>query len=189
LPAAFDSDVILLRHGQTIFNIVFGSQRVDPGVPDPALTPDGRAQAAAAGESLKAAGISRIVTSPYTRALQTADIIVQALGVPVEVEPLIRERSAFACDIGTARSDLTRHWRHLSFGHLDEQWWHPPPEPETVLAERCRRFCVAMAERDDWATTAVVTHWGVIRAMTGRRLQNGEMMRIDPTASLPVSAP
>jgi broad specificity phosphatase PhoE len=174
--------VILLRHGQTIFNVVYGSHRIDPGVPDPVLTDSGREQAAAAAASLSQHGITRIVASPYTRALETADIIARKLDVPVEVEPLIRERSAFACDIGSTRSELSRRWRGLKFDHLEETWWHPPPEPEATLAERCRRFCAAMGRRDSWATTAVVTHWGVIRALTGQRVQNGEMVRIDPSA-------
>lgn len=174
--------VILLRHGQTIFNVVYGSQRIDPGVHDPTLTADGRAQAATAAVSLRNAGITRVVASPYTRALETAKIVAQAIGAEIEVEPLIRERSAFSCDVGTIRSELSRQWQDLSFGHLEETWWHPPPEPVAALAERCRLFCAAMARRDNWATTAVVTHWGVIHTLTGLRLQNGEMVRVDPAA-------
>jgi broad specificity phosphatase PhoE len=180
--------VILLRHGQTIFNLMYGSQRIDPGVQDPELTGVGRAQAAAAAPPLRKAGITRIVASPYTRALQTADIIARALGLPVEVEPLVRERAAFACDIGTVCSELSRRWAALSFLGVEETWWHPPPEPEATLAERCRRFSAAIAARDGWATTAVVTHWGVIRALTGRQLQNGEMVRMDPTGPVAAAA-
>ena len=174
--------MILLRHGQTIFNVVYGSQRVDPGVRDPALTADGRAQALTAAASLRSAGITRVVTSPYTRALETAEIVARALEAEIEIEPLIRERSAFSCDVGTTRSELSRQWQKLSFAHLDETWWHPPPEPTATLAERCRLFCDAMARRDDWPTTAVVTHWGVIHTLTGLRLHNGEMVRVDPAA-------
>ena len=39
-----------------------------------------------------------------------------------------------------------------------------------------------MTQRSDWATTAVVTHWGVIHSLTGLRLQNGEMVRVDPAS-------
>lgn len=167
---------------------MYGSQRIDPGVQDPELTEIGRAQAATAAASLRAAGVTRIVTSPYTRALQTAEIVARALGVPIEVEPLVRERAAFACDIGTVCSELSRQWQALSFLGVEETWWHPPPEPEATLAERCRRFCAAIAARNGWVTTAVVTHWGVIRALTGLRLQNGEMVRADPTAPVAVTA-
>ena len=34
--------MILIRHGQTIFNVIFSVTRVDPGVPDPLLTSRGR---------------------------------------------------------------------------------------------------------------------------------------------------
>jgi broad specificity phosphatase PhoE len=35
--------VILMRHGETVFNRVYGATRRDPGVADPALTAVGRA--------------------------------------------------------------------------------------------------------------------------------------------------
>ena len=37
-----------------------------------------------------------------------------------------------------------------------------------------------MATAPDWRDIAVVTHWGFIRALTGRPLTNGEMIRVDP---------
>ena len=30
--------MILIRHGESEFNVVFNKTRVDPGIPDPALT-------------------------------------------------------------------------------------------------------------------------------------------------------
>jgi broad specificity phosphatase PhoE len=36
-----------------------------------------------------------------------------------------------------------------------------------------------MAARPDWAEVAVISHWGFIRALTGRTTQNGEMLRVD----------
>jgi broad specificity phosphatase PhoE len=178
----FASGVILLRHGQTIFNVVYGAHRIDPGVPDPVLTEHGKTQAAGAAAALREAGITRLIASPYTRALETAEILARALAVDVEVEPLIRERSAFSCDVGTTRSELARRWTAMSLDHLEETWWHPPPEPVATLDDRCLRFCAAMTQRSDWATTAVVTHWGVIHSLTGLRLQNGEMVRVDPAS-------
>lgn len=61
--------MILLRHGQSLFNQHFTAKRRDPGIPDPPLTDLGRSQAERAARDLAEAGIGRIVTSPYTRAL------------------------------------------------------------------------------------------------------------------------
>lgn len=172
--------MILLRHGQTMFNVVYGATRRDPGIRDPDLTGEGRAQAQAAAEALRAEGVKRLITSPYTRALQTTEIIAAALDIPVTVEPLVRERAAFVCDIGTTRSQLAAAWRDYGFGHVDEVWWHEAEEHEAVLAARCERFRLIMADLPDWRTVAVITHWGFIRALTGQRIHNGEMIRCDP---------
>ena len=47
--------MILLRHGQSEFNVAFNATRVDPGIPDPRLTEEGRRQARAAAVALAAA--------------------------------------------------------------------------------------------------------------------------------------
>src|SRR5690242_6893496 len=98
-PPCYGRFMILLRHGQSEFNLHFTATRRDPGIVDPRLTPLGHEQAAAAAEVLKEERITRIVVSPYTRALQTAAPVAAALGVPVTVDPIVRERYAFACDI------------------------------------------------------------------------------------------
>ena len=71
--------MILLRHGQSQFNLHFTATRKDPGIPDPHLTEEGAAQALAAAEALAAEDIRQVVVSPYTRALQTAAPPVSAI--------------------------------------------------------------------------------------------------------------
>ena len=61
--------MMLVRHGQSHFNVHFGATREDPGIVDPGLTEEGVEQAKRAGESLFALDIRRIVTSPYSRTL------------------------------------------------------------------------------------------------------------------------
>jgi broad specificity phosphatase PhoE len=39
-----------------------------------------------------------------------------------------------------------------------------------------------MAGAPDWPHVLVVTHWGVIRSLTGRTVKNCETVRLDPTA-------
>lgn len=179
--------MILMRHGQTVFNVVFGESRVDPGVPDPCLTADGRAQALAAAQALAGEDVRRVIASPYRRALETAEIVAAALDVPVCVEPLVRERAAFSCDVGSPRSALVSRWPGWRFPgppQMDETWWQSGDEPEESLHARCRAFCAAMSGEADWAHVAVVTHWGVIRALTGRRVRNCETVRIDPSTAV-----
>ena len=175
--------MILLRHGQSYFNLHYAATRVDPGIPDPRLTDAGRQQALAAVAHLGARRLKRLVASPYMRALETAQIIAEALSLPITVEPLVRERAAFTCDIGTAASELARLWPKLSFDHLAERWWGEREESEAELALRADAFRRAMAATPDWPEVAVVTHWGFIRALTGETVTNGAHLAFDPTAA------
>ena len=172
--------MILLRHGQTIFNAVFGLTRIDPGIPDPPLTAEGRRQIAAAAEALARERLTRLVASPYTRALETAELLAPRLRLAVTIDPLISEQGHFACDIGTLRSGLASRWPAHDFGELPERWWPEGSESPADFLSRCRRFRERAADLPDWRETLVVTHWGVIRALTGRSVANGEWVRYEP---------
>src|SRR5688572_15583007 len=114
--------MILIRHGQSEFNLHFSRTGIDPGIVDPHLTETGRAEVRATAETLQRSErpIARLLTSPYTRALQTAEIVAGILKVPVDVEPLVREHAKFQCDVGTCRSLLCESWPSLRFDHLEE---------------------------------------------------------------------
>ena len=56
--------MILLRHGQSEFNLRFTATKKDPGIPDPRLTELGHAQAEEAAEALADEGLQRIIASP-----------------------------------------------------------------------------------------------------------------------------
>jgi len=177
--------MILLRHGQSEFNLHFGATRRDPGIVDPRLTSLGHAQAAEAAATLAKEDVARIIVSPYTRALQTAAPIAHALGVPIIVNPIVRERYAFACDIGTPRTELERAWPDLDFSHIDEVWWPPMEEPEASVTGRATLFRAEMAALPDWSDTLIVSHWGFILCMTGQSVTNAQWLRCDPTREPP----
>jgi broad specificity phosphatase PhoE len=186
--------MILIRHGQSEFNVVYNATRVDPGIPDPKLTAEGRRQAKAAAAILARHPVERLVASPYTRALETAEIIADALGLAIEVQPLVREHCLFHCDIGSPRSALCRRWPDLDFAHIDERWWPNLDESEATLAERCRSFREVMMASADWERVAVVTHWGFIRVLTGQQVPNAHLLRFDPhsgrtTDLVPIAVP
>ena len=177
--------MILLRHGQSEFNLLFTQTKRDPGIVDPKLTPLGHEQAQAAAEALKGEKIRRIIASPYTRALETAAPIARALGLPVIVNPIVGERYAFACDIGSPRSSLERDWPHHDFNGITEIWWPAIEEPVADLAGRAARFRAEMGALADWSDTLVVSHWGFILTMTGTSVTNGQWLRCDPTMPPP----
>ena len=175
--------MMLVRHGQSEFNVIFGATRKDPGIVDPKLTEEGHLQAKSAGHALRDRGLTRIIASPYTRTLQTADIIARILELPVTIDSLIREHAFFSCDIGTPRSVLSQDWPHLDFSALTESWWPSDPETEEDVRARCREFHGLMAASNDWSEVLVVSHWGFIRGLTGHEAKNGELLKFDPITS------
>lgn len=179
--------MILIRHGESIWNAHFKATRSDPDIRDAPLTAAGRLQAAQAAEKLCGSEVRGIITSPYTRALQTSEIIASVLKLPARVEPLIAERALFSCDVGSPRSQLARRWPRFDFGHLDEEWWSPLQETEGSLLGRCAAFRSAMAGVADWRHLLVISHWAFIRGLTGHDTRNGELVRFDPTAQPPAA--
>ena len=177
--------MILLRHGQSEFNLHFSRTRVDPGIEDPKLTPLGHEQAGAAAVALAGAGLRRIVVSPYTRALQTAAPIARALGLPVIVTTAVRERYAFVCDVGSPRTHLASTWPDHDFTAIDERWWPTEEEPTAGVLARAAGFRENWSTHPDWQHTLVVSHWGFILSLTNRSVGNGEHLAFDPTAPAP----
>jgi broad specificity phosphatase PhoE len=177
--------MILLRHGQSEFNLHFTATRRDPGISDPRLTELGHSQAEQAADQLADQGIKRIIVSPYTRALQTARPVAARLGVPVSIDPIVRERFAFACDIGSPRAALERDWPGHDFSAVEEVWWPAEEEPEAGIIGRAARFRNELAARHDWAHTLVISHWGFILSLTGQSIANGQWLRCDPSAPGP----
>ena len=175
--------MILLRHGQSHFNVHFSATRQDPGIVDPGLTELGAGQAAAAGEQLAGQDIRRVLASPYSRTLETAEIVAGQLGLAVSIEPLVRERAYFTCDIGSPRSQLRGRWPAIDFGDLAETWW-PKKETEKELNVRCRQFRGLMSAVENWRHVLVVTHWGFIRGLTGHEVPNAAIVTFDPEAGL-----
>ena len=167
--------MFLLRHGQSFFNLYYTESKVDPGIEDPELTPLGHQQAEAAAAHLAAAKITRVIVSPYTRALQTAQPVLVRHRVPVMIMPEVRERAAFTCDVGSTREQLAVRFPQHDFAHLPVVWW---PETETTqeTIDRANTFRITAAARDDAVTTLLVSHWAFILALSGVSLGNGQIL-------------
>jgi glucosyl-3-phosphoglycerate phosphatase len=173
--------MFLLRHGQSYFNLHFTPTRIDPGIEDPELTDLGVAQAAAAASQLAGASLTRIIISPYTRALQTAEPILKSHQASVHIMHEVRERAAFVCDVGSPPGLLSARFPHHDFQHLPSPWWSEPVETQEATVARADAFRALMAARDDSATTLLVSHWAFILALSGRSLSNGELFEYEPT--------
>ena len=168
-----------IRHGQSEFNAAMHRTRTDPGIIDAPLTERGRAEIAAAVSRVAALGITRLISSPYRRALQTASILAAELGLSITADPLAGERAIYSCDIGTPLLELRLQWPLVDFSLLErDQWWPELPETQEELERRKDAFLARTADLPDRVTTLVASHWYFILSATGANLHNGEITRL-----------
>ncbi|MGE0222069.1 MAG: histidine phosphatase family protein [Acetobacteraceae bacterium] len=94
-----------LRHGETDWN----ARGVSQGNVDIPLNPTGLAQAKTAGQMLRNRGITTIHASPLSRARVTAEIVAEALDLPVIIDEGLRE-VAFGVQEGQPMSEWFANW-------------------------------------------------------------------------------
>jgi alpha-ribazole phosphatase len=147
--------LILIRHGQTEWNVEGRWQ----GQSDPPLNAEGIAQAHRLGADLTNKGLDVIYTSSLLRAVETAQIVAHALGLPLKVEPRLVEihqgdwDAHLRSEIAQAYPDLLRQWEA-------DPWARTPPGGER-LEDVQRRVYAALddilSEEPD-RCVALVTH-------------------------------
>ncbi len=79
--------VYLVRHGETLWN---AARRIQ-GQSDSNLTKKGEQQARQVGERVKNLGITHVIASDLGRTKRTAEIIADACGCSVQLDPRLRE--------------------------------------------------------------------------------------------------
>lgn len=170
-----------VRHGQSEFNVVYSITLQDPGIRDAPITQRGQTQALGAAHHLRDKNIQTIICSPYTRALQTAGIIADELGIKTMMaEPLAGERRLFTCDIGTPKAQLQTAWPKVDFSRLQkEEWWPAHDEGEADIALRVNAFIQLYGNAPSAATTLVVSHWYFIFTLTSKDTENAQIVRRD----------
>ena len=152
--------LLLARHGESVWN----AERRFQGSTDVALSARGRAQAEALGRGLRGYRVGAAYVSPFSRAVETAELALRGSGVPLTVVEELRELS-----LGT--------WEGCTVDEIRAQdgdpyvaWVRaphdcPPPggEPLPVVSARVRaaldRIATAHPRGDD---VLIVAHGGVI---------------------------
>ena len=81
----------VVRHGETPWNVVGRYQ----GQLDPPLNENGRRQAETTAAKLALLGFEAIYSSDLARARQTAEALSQKTGLPVQLDPRLREGSSW----------------------------------------------------------------------------------------------
>lgn len=144
--------LLLVRHGQSTWNLEHRWQ----GQADPPLSDNGRHQAATAAANLGT--VDAIVSSPQIRAMETAVIIGQHLGVgPILAVEELRERHAGEWS-GLTTTDIEQRWP----GWIDSERRPTAWESDAQILARVLPAIQSIDESFTGGTLLVVCHGGVI---------------------------
>lgn len=148
-----DTHFGLFRHGQTDWNINFLLQ----GVTDIPMNQTGFDQVRLAAKALRKDDWDIVLTSPLTRARQTAEIISEQLGFEqVHEERLLIERS-----FGEAEGLSHEQWRS-KFSNLDEI---PGGESRTQLEVRSQLLLDNVSKAFAGKRVLAISHGALIRTL------------------------
>jgi broad specificity phosphatase PhoE len=138
------TELLLVRHGETDWNAEGKLQ----GHSDRPLNDYGRRQAQALADRLAGEDIDAVYASDLSRARETAEIVGAKLGLPVVVDPDLREKN-------------WGNWEGLT----SDERLHVEFEGETSEAHRDRTLSAVqrIIERHPEGRIVVVTHGGSLR--------------------------
>ncbi|WP_346995645.1 histidine phosphatase family protein [Dietzia sp. SLG310A2-38A2] len=147
------SKIILVRHGLP----------GGPAGPDPGLGPDGIAQARQLGDWLSGLPVMQVISSSYTRALETARYAAQPLGLDVGVDHRLREwdsdRKVYATPEEIAATAQGRAFAEGRYGDFI------PDYDRREAAERMRCAVMDAAVAASGGLSVLVSHGGVINTL------------------------
>ena len=154
----------LLRHGQTDWNIDMRLQ----GISDIPMNDFGRSQAEAAAKVLSSQEWDKIVSSPLSRAVETAEIVAGRLDAPyVGHHPLLLERS-----FGVAEGMGYEEWRETYPNGLNA----PEAESLEALTLRCWSLLETLVSEHPGQRVLTVSHGALIRRIINL-VSQGELPR------------
>lgn len=151
----------IVRHGRTILN----EKHIKQGA-EGKLDSAGELQAEHLGVYLKQVHIRRIITSPYERAVQTAEIIGTGVRVPITTSPLLAERRNPAEVIGKSTHDpeVMSIVAKIEKGYHDDDFRYSDEENFTDMKARARA-CLTYLEKVPGTSIAVVTHHALLQML------------------------
>ncbi len=170
-----------IRHGESESNVTGTLDCLDDQ--NNHLTEKGKEQVHAAAQELTGKGITKIITSPFIRAQETAKIIAAALGVTVDTDDRLREINVGVWNTKTIK-DLYEH-----NPEFQENLNYAPEGGESHNNARARAFKVLFEceQKYENETILIVTHGGPIGMLvTGSLLLNNsethDFFKADPHA-------
>lgn len=153
------TQVILVRHGQTEWNIA----GIRQGHLDSRLTDKGIAQAKALAQRLARERFSALYSSDLGRAVQTAAAIAQVTGHKIVTDARLRERHLGIFQ-GLTAAEITEQYpeERRQFRTLGPDYVIPGGESMKQQVERNVSYLDELAARHRGEQIVVVTHGGVV---------------------------
>ena len=157
--------LILLRHGQTDYNVGGRMQ----GHLDSVLTTVGHEQAATAAPVLAALRPDRVVSSDLQRAVDTADVVGTACGLPVKFDARLRETHLGDWQ-GRTVAEIDRDYPGAIATWRSDPGWAPPGgESRVAVVARSRpvvdELDAEFADSEASSTVLLVAHGGLIAGL------------------------
>ena len=196
------AELVLIRHGESMGNVAAAdAHEADAEVievgdrdADVPLSPTGREQAQALGAGLAALLAddrpTRVWSSPYVRAHQTAEIGLAAAEVvlPIAVDERLRDRELGILDLLTAKGVLARYPEEAARRLWLGKFYHRPPGGESWadVALRVRSFLADLESLPDQTRVVLVCHDALVLTIryVAERLLEADVLAIG--ASTPV---
>ena len=172
--------LILVRHGESEGN----RDRTFTQSSEVPLTALGRQQAVAAAECIQERYRPvRVVASPFARAQQTATVIADTLGLPLELEAGLREQS-FGIFAGQPYDALLNDAAY----HEGPRWNWRPPEGESLIDvyERVVPAFDRIASSAAGQDIVIVSHGGVMLALCAYIMGSWDRATLAPNAGIVV---
>ena len=163
--------IIFVRHGETDWNATGRLQ----GQHDTPLNAVGRQQARRAAQRLASEPVRALYSSDLARAVETATIIGDPLGLTVVTSPRLRERQygawegLTAAEIQAGYPEQYAQWRTRSTDFAP-----PQGESRNVLLTRALAELQTIARRHTREMVVVVTHGGLCYVLINHILGSGD---------------
>jgi len=160
------TELILVRHGESEAAIEGEPFELVEGHGDPALAPEGRAQAELVGERLAGEPIDAIYVSNLQRTSQTAAPLAHRLGLTPIVDRDLREVYLGEWESGLFRKKVIER-DPVAVRMSEEQRWDviPGAEPRDQFAARTRAVVERIAGAHVDQRVALFAHGGIIGEM------------------------
>lgn len=162
-PPPGATELILVRHGESQPAVDGQPFDLVDGHGDPALSPEGREQAAHVCARLATERIDAIYVTNLRRTLETAAALADLLGLTPIVEPDLREVYLGEWEGGEFRKRVAE-LDPIAVRMIEEERWDviPGAEPAAEFAARVRRGILRIAAAHPDQRVAVFAHGGTI---------------------------